>query len=42
MEKLGIESQVISSGEDKTMLDPFNKLTEKTSLAFENPSCKHP
>jgi protease IV len=32
MEKLGIESQVISSGEDKTMLDPFNKLTEKHRL----------
>ena len=28
MDKLGIESQVISSGEDKTMLDPFNKLSE--------------
>lgn len=32
MEKLGIESQVISSGNDKTMLDPFNKLTEKHRL----------
>jgi protease IV len=32
MEKLGIESQVISSGKDKTMLDPFNKLTEKHRL----------
>ena len=32
MENLGIESQVISSGEDKTMLDPFNKLTEKHRL----------
>lgn len=32
MEKLGIESQVISSGKDKTILDPFNKLTEKHRL----------
>ena len=32
MEKLGIESQVISSGKDKTMLDPFNKLTKKHRL----------
>ena len=27
MKKIGIESQVISSGKDKTMLDPFSKLT---------------
>lgn len=32
MEKLGIESQVISSGKDKTILDPFNRLTEKHRL----------
>jgi protease-4 len=35
MEKLGIESQVISSGEDKTMLDPFSKLTEQHRLHLE-------
>jgi protease-4 len=35
MEKLGIESQVISSGKDKTMLDPFSKLTEQHRLHLE-------
>ena len=35
MEKLGIESQVISSGKDKTMLDPFSKLTEEHRLHLE-------
>ncbi|MBT3548459.1 MAG: signal peptide peptidase SppA [Gammaproteobacteria bacterium] len=36
MKKLGIEAQVISSGEDKTMLDPFNKLSEKHKLHLES------
>ena len=35
MEKLGIESQVISSGKDKTMLDPFSKLTKQHKLHLE-------
>jgi protease-4 len=35
MKKLGIESQVISSGKDKTMLDPFSKLTEEHRLHLE-------
>ena len=29
MEKLGVESQIISSGEDKTILDPFSELTSQ-------------
>ena len=35
MKKIGIESQVISSGKDKTMLDPFSKLTEQHRLHLE-------
>ncbi|MBT3697220.1 MAG: signal peptide peptidase SppA [Gammaproteobacteria bacterium] len=35
MEKIGIESQIISSGEDKTILDPFNKLSEKHKSHLE-------
>ncbi len=35
MEKIGIESQVISSGEDKTILDPFNELSEKHRVHLE-------
>ena len=35
MKKLGIESQVISSGKDKTMLDPFSKLTEEHRIHLE-------
>jgi len=29
MEKLGIKSQILSSGKDKTILDPFSNLTEQ-------------
>ena len=32
MKKLGIKSQTISSGPDKTILDPFNELTEKHKI----------
>ena len=35
MEKIGIESQIISSGEDKTILDPFNKLSEQHKLHLQ-------
>ena len=28
MEKLGIESQILSSGKDKTILDPFSDLSD--------------
>tara|TARA_B110000014_G_scaffold226933_1_gene186508 strand:- start:221 stop:1123 length:903 start_codon:yes stop_codon:yes gene_type:complete len=35
MKKLGIESQTISSGADKTILDPFNELTEKHKIHLQ-------
>ena len=36
MEKLGIQSQTISSGEDKTMLDPFQGISEKHKKHLQN------
>ena len=36
MEKLGIQSQTISSGEDKTMLDPFQGMSEKHKKHLQN------
>ena len=29
MSKLGIEPQILSSGKDKTILDPFTRLSDK-------------
>ena len=36
MDKLGIKSQTISSGEDKTILDPFQNLSEKHKQHLTN------
>ena len=36
MDKLGIESQVISSGKDKTILDPFESLSEVHTKHLKN------
>ena len=35
MDKLGIDSQTLSSGKDKTMLDPFSPLTPKHRIHLE-------
>ena len=36
MDKLGIESQILSSGQDKTILDPFSELTDEHRSHLEN------
>ena len=36
MDKLGIQSQILSSGKDKTILDPFSNLTDEHRLHLEN------
>lgn len=36
MDKLGIESQILSSGKDKTILDPFSNLTDEHRSHLEN------
>tara|TARA_B100001564_G_scaffold308105_1_gene278299 strand:+ start:1241 stop:2134 length:894 start_codon:yes stop_codon:yes gene_type:complete len=36
MDKLGIKSQILSSGKDKTILDPFSNLTVEHRLHLEN------
>ena len=35
MDKLGVDSQTLSSGKDKTMLDPFSPLTPKHRIHLE-------
>ena len=36
MDKIGVKSQILSSGKDKTILDPFSDLSDEHKIHLQN------